>query len=112
MQTVRGFDFRGLRTVHTKQLHKLMIDDLHSWSISSLHCSATYMACSRIDYHYPLIKYRTAQLPNDVIQDEQVFICEFQGLRYSMDENEISTRLNSDSNDPGFQLMTDDEICA
>ena len=31
--------------------------------------------------------------------------------RYSMDENEISTWLNSDSNGPGFQLIADDEIC-
>ena len=43
--------------------------------------------------------------------DEQVFTPEFQELRYSLDENEISTWLNSDSNDPGFQMMTDDEIC-
>ena len=43
--------------------------------------------------------------------DKQVFILELQELGYSMDENEISTWLNSDSNDPGFQLMTDDEIC-
>ena len=28
-----------------------------------------------------------------------------------MDENEISTWLQSGCNDPGFQLMTDDEIC-
>ena len=28
-----------------------------------------------------------------------------------MDENEIHNWLNSDSSDPGFQLMTDDEIC-
>ena len=28
-----------------------------------------------------------------------------------MDKNEISARLNSNSNDPGFQLMTDNEIC-
>ena len=40
--------------------------------------------------------------------DEQESIHEFQELGYSMDENEISTWLNSDSNDPGFQLMTDD----
>ena len=39
------------------------------------------------------------------------FIHEFQELGYSIDENEISTWLNSDSNNPGFQLMTDDEIC-
>ena len=32
-------------------------------------------------------------------------------LEYSKDENKIYTRLNSDSSDPGFQLMTDDEIC-
>ena len=44
-------------------------------------------------------------------EDEQEFIPEFQKLGYSIDENEISTWLNSDSNDPGFQLMTDDEIC-
>ena len=44
-------------------------------------------------------------------EDEQEFMHEFQELGYSMDENEISTWLNSDSNDPGFQLMTDDEIC-
>ena len=28
-----------------------------------------------------------------------------------MYENEIHTWLNSDSSDPGFQLLTDDEIC-
>ncbi len=44
-------------------------------------------------------------------EDEQEFIHEFQELGYSMDENEISTWLNSGSNDPAFQLMTDDEIC-
>ena len=44
-------------------------------------------------------------------EDEQEFMHEFQELGYSMDANEISTWLNSDSNDPGFQLMTDDEIC-
>ena len=44
-------------------------------------------------------------------EDEREFIREFQELGYSMDENEISTWLNSDSNDPGFQLMIDDEIC-
>ena len=44
-------------------------------------------------------------------EDEQEFIHEFQELGYSIDENEISTWLKSDSNDPGFQLMTDDEIC-
>ena len=44
-------------------------------------------------------------------EDEQEFIHEFQELGYSIDENEISTWLNSDSNNPGFQLMTDDEIC-
>ena len=43
-------------------------------------------------------------------EDEHEFIFEFQELGYSMDENEISTWLNSDSNDPGFQLMTDDLI--
>jgi len=40
-------------------------------------------------------------------EDEQEFIHKFQELGYSMDENEISTWLNSDSNDPGFQLMID-----
>ena len=44
-------------------------------------------------------------------EDEQEFIHDFQELGYSIDDNEISTWLNSDSNDPGFQLMTDDEIC-
>ena len=44
-------------------------------------------------------------------EDEREFIHEFQELGYSMDENEIGTWLNSDSNNPGFQLMTDDEIC-
>ena len=44
-------------------------------------------------------------------QDEQEFVCKFQELGYSMDENEIHTWLNSDSSDPSFQLMTDDEIC-
>ena len=44
-------------------------------------------------------------------QDEQEFVCKFQELGYSMDENEIHTWLNSDYSDPGFQLMTDDEIC-
>ena len=44
-------------------------------------------------------------------QDEQEFVREFQELGYSMDENEIHTWLNGDSSDPGFQLMTDDEIC-
>ena len=39
-------------------------------------------------------------------EDEQEFMHEFQELGYSMDENEISAWLNSDSNDPGFQLMT------
>ena len=28
-----------------------------------------------------------------------------------MNEDEISTWLNSDRNDPGFQIMSDDEIC-
>ena len=32
-------------------------------------------------------------------------------MGYTIDKNEISTWLNSDSNDPGFQMMTDDEIC-
>ena len=44
-------------------------------------------------------------------EDEREFIHEFQELGYSMDDSEISTWLNSDSNDTGFQLMTDDEIC-
>ena len=44
-------------------------------------------------------------------EDEREFIHEIQELGYSMDENEISTWLNSDSNNPGFQLMTDDKIC-
>ena len=35
-------------------------------------------------------------------EDEREFIHEFQELGYSMDEIEISTWLNSDSNDPGF----------
>ena len=39
-------------------------------------------------------------------EDEQEFIREFQELGYSIDENEIRTWLNSDSNDPGFQVMT------
>ena len=43
-------------------------------------------------------------------EDVQEFIHEFQELGYSMDENEISSWLNSDSNDPGFQLITDDKI--
>ena len=44
-------------------------------------------------------------------EDEQEFIHEFQELGYSKDENEISTWLNSNANDLGFQLMTDNEIC-
>ena len=43
-------------------------------------------------------------------EDVQEFIHEFQELGYSMDENEISSWLNSDSNDPGFQPITDDKI--
>lgn len=39
------------------------------------------------------------------------FIPEFQELGFNMDENEVNSWLNSDSNDPGFQIMTDDEIC-
>ena len=35
-------------------------------------------------------------------QDEQEFVCEFQELGYSMDENEIHTWLNSDSSDPTY----------
>ena len=35
-------------------------------------------------------------------EDEQQFIPDFQELGYSMDESEISTWLNSDSNNLGF----------
>ena len=43
--------------------------------------------------------------------DVAEFIDTFQELGYGMDEYEISTWLNSDRNDPGFQIMSDDEIC-
>ena len=36
---------------------------------------------------------------------------EEQEVGYSMEKNEISAWLNRDTTDPGFQLMTDDEIC-
>ena len=39
-------------------------------------------------------------------KEEQEFLLEFQEL----EKNEISDWLNSDTNDPGFQLMMDDEI--
>ena len=52
-----------------------------------------------------------AEGQEDGDKDEQEFIHEFQELGYSMDENEISTWLNSGSNGPGFQLIADDEIC-
>ena len=43
--------------------------------------------------------------------DVAEFIDTFQELGYNMNEDEISIWLNSDRNDPGFQIMTDDEIC-
>ena len=44
-------------------------------------------------------------------KEEQEIAHELQELGYSLEKSEISDWLNSDSNDPGFQLMTDDEIC-
>ena len=48
-----------------------------------------------------LSKDQTERL-EDGDEGEQEFIHEFQELRYSMDENDISAWLNSDFNDPGF----------
>ena len=62
------------------------------------------------DYAYSKTKGDQTERLGDR-DDEQKFTPEFQELGYSMDENEISTWLNSDSNDPGFQLMTDDKLC-
>ena len=39
------------------------------------------------------------------------YVHAFQELGYSMDVNEISTWLNRDFIDPGFQLMIDDKTC-
>jgi hypothetical protein len=39
------------------------------------------------------------------------FISDFQELGFNMDEDELDCWLNSDCNDPGFQIMTEDEIC-
>ena len=61
-------------------------------------------------------KVKLTKLGDDVQHDKGVYLwfkqnrMEVQELGYIMDENEIHTWLNSDSSDPGFQLMTDDEI--
>ena len=42
--------------------------------------------------------------------DSEEFVREFQVLGVSLDEDGVCTWLESDNNDPGFQLMTDEEI--
>ena len=42
---------------------------------------------------------------------EFVHVDSFQELGYSMNEDDISTWLRSDRNDPGFHIMSEDEIC-
>ena len=58
--------------------------------------------------------YKKKLLRRLLIEDENgVSLIDFLkslNMKYSMDENEISSWLNSDSNDPGFQLITDDKI--
>ena len=53
----------------------------------------------------------TLEHEDDSVHDTEQFIHEFHALGYSTDENEIHSWSNSDANDPGFQLMNDEEIC-
>jgi hypothetical protein len=47
----------------------------------------------------------------DRYADTEEIMHDFRELGYSMDDDEIESWLDSDAGDPGFQLMTDDEIC-
>ena len=51
--------------------------------------------------------------PGELDQEINIseFISDFQELGFNMDQDELDGWLSSDSNDPGFQLMTEDEIC-
>ena len=40
------------------------------------------------------------------------FVREFGEIGFSLNEEDVRNWLESDSSDPGFQLMTDDEICS
>ena len=44
--------------------------------------------------------------------DNDELVHKFQVLGVNLHEDDVCTWLESDSNDPGFQLMTDEEICS